>query len=82
MKYLKKYQSDDFYSPEEVEKLWANLINWEMINDIKDMSLEYLDERYNLEIYVEYYLVLLYVKLNIIMMNIKLIGYIFKILDL
>lgn len=42
MKYLKAYESHDSFGT----------INWLMIEDIKDMSLEYLDDGFILGIYV------------------------------
>lgn len=42
MKYLKLFEADSK----------KNHINWEMIEDIKDMSLEYLDEGFTLNIII------------------------------
>ena len=49
MKYLKSiYES----TPEEMIK---SLINWELINDAKDLSLDYLDNGFTLNILVGFY---------------------------
>ena len=47
MKYIKYYK---LFEANDIDQL----INWEMINDIKDMSLEYLDDGYRLIIIVYY----------------------------
>lgn len=45
MKYIKLYESHTKYK-------YPGSINWDMIENIKDMSLEYLDDNYALGIYV------------------------------
>ena len=56
MRYLKLYE---WYksavvdrSPKQVEELFSPYINWEMIQDVKDLSLEYLDKGITLELYI------------------------------
>ena len=44
MKYLNSYKLyEGVLSKEEVEQIYTPIINWDLINDAKDMSLEYLD---------------------------------------
>lgn len=49
MKYLKTYnqinESDEFESNrDEIKSFFENKINWDLINDLKDLSLEFIDE--------------------------------------
>lgn len=50
MKYIKLYEEIDQSFIYQV----SQFINWKMISDIKDMSLEYIDEGYTLHIFVFY----------------------------
>lgn len=50
MKYLKTYEALTFY--EVTKDKISKSINWHIIQDIKDMSLEYIDDGYVLRIIV------------------------------
>lgn len=50
MKYIKLYEEIDQSFIDQV----SQFINWKMISDIKDMSLEYIDNEYTLHIFVFY----------------------------
>ena len=52
MKYIKLYEA--ILSTDEVKDKFTPYINWEMIEDIKDMSLEYLDNNLILDIEIFY----------------------------
>lgn len=53
MKYIKVFEEYKFIKVTKlVEDYLSKLINWDMIKDIKDMSLEYLDEGYELMIWI------------------------------
>ena len=53
MKYLKLYESmATDMSRVQVEELFSPYMNWDMIADAKDMSLEYLDKGLELEMIV------------------------------
>lgn len=52
MKYIKNF--NESISSEDTKEVFEPYIDWNMIYDIKDMSLEYLDEGYDLEIFVFY----------------------------
>jgi len=44
MKYIKLYEAYKLGDEKRTEELFSSLIDWDMIENIKDMSLEYLDE--------------------------------------
>lgn len=51
MEYLREYR--DFYlSKEDVEKIYTPFINWNLIFDIQDMALEYIDDNFHLTVCV------------------------------
>lgn len=58
MKYLKLYEEINYHEEgyymdsEEVERIFTPMINWNLINDVKDMSLELIDWGYYLTIFV------------------------------
>lgn len=45
MKYIKLFESKDYMDEKEIEAIFKSHINWKMIEDIKDMALEYFDNR-------------------------------------
>lgn len=58
MKHLKKFNEEKEYesifetlNPNEVKELYSRYINWELIEDAKELSLYYLDEGLSLELY-------------------------------
>ena len=53
MKYLKLFESVGC-SEEDTEKVFKPYINWDMISDLKELSLDYLDDGFILRIRVKY----------------------------
>lgn len=61
MKYLKTYKlfESTGFTESDIKDVFESYINWDLIRDAQDMSLEYLDEgmKFNLEItYDDYYI--------------------------
>lgn len=55
MKYLKRYKIfESRFSDLDVKDVFEPYINWNLVEDVKDMSLEYIDEGINLNIEVNY----------------------------
>jgi len=57
MKYLKFFEAlpKILIPKEEIEKFCTPLVNWDLIYDIKDISLDFLDNGYELYLSVDYY---------------------------
>lgn len=53
MKYLKTFEGIE--PIKLIEDYLSKMINWDMIKDIKDMALEYLDDGYELGIHIKNY---------------------------
>lgn len=67
MKYIKLYED----LTNEIQDIFYPIINWDMIEDLKDMSLEYLDNGLELKILIGYCPTRPKLKYNILLAVIK-----------
>lgn len=54
MKYLKKYKLFERFEESDTQNVFEPYVNWDMIETLKDMSLEYLDEGMTLTLEIIY----------------------------
>lgn len=54
MKYLKKYKLFERFEESDTQNVFEPYVNWDMIETLKDMSLEYLDDGMTLKLEIIY----------------------------
>lgn len=54
MKYLKSYKIFESFEESDVQEVFEPYINWELVRDVKEMSLEYIDDGMILNLEISY----------------------------